>query len=127
MSAERSPSVHPSSRGILLQPSRNIERRSRAMIAARRTRRSVTLSAVLGAFIAVTACAGGNNPPAANHVLVVDKSFDMKTADPQREFQVSGGVVAKAPYSTPLTFQGADSATPVPSVPEAYTPSSHAQ
>ena len=86
------------------------------MFAARRTRRSVTLSAVLGAFIAVTACASGNNPPAANHVLVVDKSFDMKTADPQREFEVSGGIVAKALYSTLLTFKGADSATPVPSV-----------
>src|SRR2546422_975186 len=127
MSAERSPSVHPSSRAILLQPSRNIERRSRALIAARRTRRSVTLSAVLGAFIAVTACAGGNNPPAANHVLVVDKSFDMKTADPQREFEVSGGIVAKALYSTLLTFKGADSATPVPSVAKSYTASSDAK
>src|SRR5712691_10281897 len=97
------------------------------MIAARRTRRSVTLSAVLGAFIAVTACAGGNNPPAANHVLVVDKSFDMKTADPQREFEVSGGIVAKALYSTLLTFKGADSATPVPSVAKSYTASSDAK
>ncbi len=97
------------------------------MIAARRTRRSVTLSAVLGAFIAVTACASGNNPPAANHVLVVDKSFDMKTADPQREFEVSGGIVAKALYSTLLTFKGADSATPVPSVAKLYTASSDAK
>ena len=97
------------------------------MIGARRTRRSVTLSAVLGAFIAVTACASGNNPPAANHVLVVDKSFDMKTADPQREFEVSGGIVAKALYSTLLTFKGADSATPVPSVAKSYTASSDAK
>jgi peptide/nickel transport system substrate-binding protein len=60
-------------------------------------------------------------------VLVVDKSFDMKTADPQREFEVSGGIVAKALYSTLLTFKGADSATPVPSVASSYTASSDAK
>src|SRR5436309_15667523 len=97
------------------------------MIAARRHRRSVGASVALAAFIALAACGGGTNPPAANHVLVVDKSFDMKTADPQREFEVSGGIVAKALYSTLLTFKAADSATPVPSVAKSYTASSDAK
>jgi peptide/nickel transport system substrate-binding protein len=87
----------------------------------------VMASAVLAAFVALTACGGGNNTTSTNHVLVVDKSFDMKTADPQREFEVSGQIVAKALYSTLLTFKGADSATPVPAVASSYTASSDAK
>src|SRR3989442_615973 len=97
------------------------------MMGAGRLGASVAFSGVLGAFIAVPACARGNNPPAANHVLVVDKSFDMKTADPQREFEVSGGIVAKALYSTLLTFKGSDSAKPVPAVASSYTASADAK
>jgi len=80
---------------------------------------------VVAALAVVAACGGGTTP--TNHVLVVDKSFDMKTADPQREFEVSGGIVAKALYSTLLTFKGADSATPVPSVASSYSASSDAK
>ena len=97
------------------------------MIAARRHRRSVRVSVALAAFIALAACGGGTNTPSANRVLVVDKSFDMKTADPQREFEVSCGIIAKALYSTLLTFKGADSATPVPAVASSYTASSDAK
>jgi len=97
------------------------------MIAARRYRRSVRVSVALAAFIALAACGGGTNTPSANRVLVVDKSFDMKTADPQREFEVSGGIIAKALYSTLLTFKGPDSATPVPAVASSYTASPDAK
>jgi peptide/nickel transport system substrate-binding protein len=97
------------------------------MSAARAYRRSVVVSALLGGLIALAACGGGSNAPSANHVLVVDKSFDMKTADPQREFEVSGGIIAKALYSTLLTFKGSDSATPVPQVASSYTASSDAK
>jgi len=58
---------------------------------------------------------------------VIDKTFDMKTADPQREFEVSGGIVAKSLYSTLLTFKGSDSATPVPEVASSYTASPDAK
>jgi peptide/nickel transport system substrate-binding protein len=58
---------------------------------------------------------------------VVDKSFDLKTADPQREFELSGGILAKALYSTLLTFKGADSATPVPQVASSYEASADAK
>ena len=78
------------------------------------------------AFAILTAC-GGSSTPTANHVLVIDKSFDMKTADPQREFEVSGGIVAKALYSTLLTFKGSDSATPVPEVASSYSASPDAK
>ena len=97
------------------------------MIAAIQPRRSLRVSVVLAALVALVACGGGSNTPTANHVLVVDKSFDMKTADPQREFEVSGQIVVKALYSTLLTFKGADSATPVPAVASSYTASSDAK
>ncbi len=95
------------------------------MNAARRPGNRV-MTSVVAALALLTACGGGTSTP-SNHVLVVDKSFDMKTADPQREFEVSGGIVAKALYSTLLTFKGADSATPVPSVASSYNASSDAK
>src|SRR5215469_17462149 len=97
------------------------------MSVARRNRSPFMVSALLGGLIALAACGGGSSNTTTNHVLVVDKSFDMKTADPQREFEVSGGIVAKALYSTLLTFRGADSATPVPEVASSYTASSDAK
>src|ERR1700686_2938800 len=96
------------------------------MVAARRPGSTFMASAVLAAFV-LMACGGGNSTTTTNHVLVIDKSFDMKTADPQREFEVSGGIVAKALYSTLLTFKGSDSATPVPLVASSYTASSDAK
>src|SRR6202171_2198519 len=97
------------------------------MVAARRPAAMVVASAVLAAFVALTACGGGSTTTTTNHVLVIDKSCDMKTADPHREFEVSGGIVAKALYSTLLTFKGSDSATPVPLVASSYTASSDAK
>jgi peptide/nickel transport system substrate-binding protein len=87
----------------------------------------VAAGAALVAVITTLAACGTSSTATANHVLVIDKSFDMKTADPQREFEVSGGIVAKALYSTLLTFKGSDSATPVPEVASSYTASSDAK
>lgn len=92
------------------------------MMSARRG----AIGAALAVMVVLSAC-GSSSTASTNHVLVVDKSFDMKTADPQREFEVSGGVVAKALYSTLLTFKGSDSATPVPWVASSYTASSDAK
>jgi peptide/nickel transport system substrate-binding protein len=86
----------------------------------------VATCAALVALITLAAC-GSSSSTATNHVLVIDKSFDMKTADPQREFEVSGGIVAKSLYSTLLTFKGSDSATPVPEVASSYTASADAK
>jgi peptide/nickel transport system substrate-binding protein len=93
------------------------------MLSARRG----ALGAALAVMVVLTACGGSSSPGTTNHVLVIDKSFDLKTADPQREFELSGGIVAKALYSTLLTFKGTDSATPVPQIASSYTASADAK
>ncbi len=92
-----------------------------------RSRAGVAVCAAMAAAIALAACGTSSSTASSNHVLVIDKSFDMKTADPQREFEVSGGIVAKSLYSTLLTFKGSDSATPVPEVASSYTASPDAK
>lgn len=56
----------------------------------------------------------------AGGTLVVDKSFDLKTADPGRQFEVTGSIVGAALYDTLLTFEDADVSEPVPSLAESY-------
>ncbi|MDO5753803.1 ABC transporter substrate-binding protein [Arthrobacter sp.] len=45
--------------------------------------------------------------------MVVDTSFDLKTADPAREFETTGAIVSHAIYETLLTFKGDDVTQPV--------------
>jgi len=71
------------------------------------------------ALLTVAACSSGR-ATSTNHVLVIDKAFDLKTADPQRDLSVTGSIIAKALYSTLLTFDGEDEATPVPWVASSY-------
>lgn len=77
-------------------------------------------SAVIGALLATTlmtvsACSGGGGATstAAKDSVVVDSSFDLKTADPGREFETTGAIVAKALYQTLLNFDGNDVTKPV--------------
>lgn len=86
-------------------------------------------AAVLAAAVAVaTAAAGTSRSDRIDAgTLVVDKSFDLKTADPQRQFEVTGGIVAHVLYDTLLEFRGADVATPRPSVATGYKASNGAK
>lgn len=62
-----------------------------------------------------------------NRVLVVDKSFDLKTADPHLELSPTGALLAKALYSTLLTFDGGDLSAPVSSLAISYSSSEDAR
>jgi peptide/nickel transport system substrate-binding protein len=84
-------------------------------------------SVVAATVIVATAAASTRTDTAATGTLVVDKSFDLKTADPQRQFEVSGGIVAHVLYDTLLEFRGADVATPRPSVATGYKASNGAK
>ncbi|MDQ2796617.1 MAG: ABC transporter substrate-binding protein, partial [Actinomycetota bacterium] len=46
--------------------------------------------------------------------LVVDQTFDLKTSDPGRAFELTGSIVDKALYETALTFTGGDLTKAVP-------------
>ncbi|WP_167143352.1 ABC transporter substrate-binding protein [Canibacter zhoujuaniae] len=56
---------------------------------------------------------GGSASSQAGKTLVVDASFDLKTADPNRSYETTGQIIAKAMYETLLTFKGSDVTTPV--------------
>src|SRR5216684_8408439 len=78
-------------------------------------RRSPALAAfTLAALLAAAAC----SPTAAtstDSVLIVDKTFDLKSADPHRELSVTGAMISMALYDT------------LPSVATSYTSSEDAR
>jgi peptide/nickel transport system substrate-binding protein len=53
---------------------------------------------------------------AAGGTLVIDRSFDLKTLDPQRQYEITGGIIDHAIYDSLLTFKGGDVSHPQPSV-----------
>ena len=75
---------------------------------------------------AMTAFASSQHGTASS-TLVVDKSFDLKTSDPQRQFEPTGGIVDHAIYDTLLKFEGADVSHPSPTSRLSYKASSDAK
>lgn len=65
------------------------------------------------ALVAAAAGTAAAQKAAASGTLVVDNSFVFRTADPQREFDPTGSIVAHAMYDTLVTFKGAGT-TPLP-------------
>ena len=45
--------------------------------------------------------------------LVVDRSFEIRTSDPQRAFEPTASIVNRGVYDTLLTFRGGDVSRPV--------------
>lgn len=80
------------------------------------SRRATSAAATLAvAALALTGCAGSSSTtPAAVKTLVVNKTFDLKSSDPARAFELTGSIVDKAIYETALTFVGSDVTKPVP-------------
>ena len=66
--------------------------------------RSQTAAVLLAGALALAACGSGGAPaPAAQSggkTLVIDTSFDLKTADPGRTYEPTGLIVGKATYET---------------------------
>ncbi|MEV4068360.1 ABC transporter substrate-binding protein [Nonomuraea fuscirosea] len=87
--------------------------------------RSQTAAVLLAGALALAACGSGggtSQTPAAagGKTLVIDTSFDLKTADPGRTYEPTGLIIGKAVYETLLTFDGADVTKPVPALAESY-------
>ncbi|GAA1956871.1 ABC transporter substrate-binding protein [Catenulispora subtropica] len=77
------------------------------------------------ALVALSACSSGgasssSTSTGGGKTLVVDTSFNLKTADPGREFEPTGQIVDKALYETLLTFHGDDVTKPVPGLASSY-------
>lgn len=87
------------------------------MIRAFRIERSRTRRGVLVAIgvtaLAVAGLTAATMSSAAESTLVIDNSFVIHTADPQRGFDPTSSIVDHAVYDTLLTFQGSGT-TPVP-------------
>lgn len=77
---------------------------------------------LLATTVALAACSGGGSrtPAAGDRTLVIDTSFDLKTADPGRMYEATGLFVGKAVYETLLTFDGGDVTKPVPALAESF-------
>src|SRR5918999_6314957 len=69
----------------------------------------------LGVALAVAAASGATSPRSAaqgSDTLVVDRSFEIRTSDPQRAFEPTAAIVDRAIYDTLLTFRGGDVSRP---------------
>lgn len=86
--------------------------------------RSQTAAVLLAGALTLAACASGGTSQApatsGSKTLVIDTSFDLKTADPGRTYEPTGLFVDKALYETLLSFDGADVTKPVPALAESY-------
>ncbi|PDQ34532.1 MAG: hypothetical protein B5766_10810 [Candidatus Lumbricidophila eiseniae] len=71
-------------------------------------------SIALVTAIAIAGCANGASTDAAAKTLVFDTTFDLKTSDPGRAFELTGQTIDKAIYETALTFDKGDLTKPVP-------------
>ena len=87
-------------------------------MAAGKTRRFAIMATLLvGIGGAGTALANGPLPEEAEpNSLVIDKSFDLVTMDPNRMFETTGGIIIPAMYDTLLTFENNDATQPKPSL-----------
>jgi peptide/nickel transport system substrate-binding protein len=74
------------------------------------TRRVAAGAAVAALALAAAACSSGKvgGTASASKTLKIDKTFDLKTADPARMYEPTGEMVDKALYETLLTFKGGD-------------------
>jgi peptide/nickel transport system substrate-binding protein len=86
----------------------------------------VALAAAAAAYGA-TSVRGGATHAAAGGTLVIDRSFEIKTADPQRAFEPTAAIVDRGIYDTLLTYKGSDVAHPVPLLARSYTASKDAK
>jgi peptide/nickel transport system substrate-binding protein len=86
--------------------------------------RRAILPVLVASAISLTACSGSGSSSSSSasggKSLVIDTSFNLKTADPGRMYEQTGLLVDRALYDTLLTFAGSDVGKPVPALAESY-------
>lgn len=102
--------------------------------------RAAALAGAMSTALVVSACGSGSDPNASQAAgttpvptsgsgqgqsaapsaptkpLVIDTVFALKSADPARNYEPTGNILARAMYDTLITFKGADLKTPQPSL-----------
>jgi len=91
-----------------------------------RHRATVAVGTVLVAVIALFATSAWS-AETQTETLVVDRSFEIRTSDPQRAFEPTASIVDRAIYDTLLTFRGGDVSRPRPMAARSYTASRDAR
>jgi peptide/nickel transport system substrate-binding protein len=94
---------------------------------APRAAAGVVLAVAVALLAAAAALASASSHQAAAGTLVVDRSFEIKTSDPQRAFEPTASIIDRALYDTLLTYKGSDVAHPVPLLATGYTASKDAK
>ncbi|MCL2788502.1 MAG: ABC transporter substrate-binding protein [Micrococcales bacterium] len=93
------------------------------MISGSTRRAWIAASAAAALVLTLGACGGGGGGGGGGDAssIVIDTTFDIKTADPAREYEPTGQIVVKALYDTLLTFAEGDITTPIPDLAASYT------
>ncbi|WP_213816014.1 ABC transporter substrate-binding protein [Glaciihabitans sp. dw_435] len=79
-----------------------------------RTAFAIGAAAVTVALLVTGCSAGSSSSSTKSSTIVIDRVFDLKTADPSRQYEPTGAIVDKALYETLLTFSGSDVSKTVP-------------
>lgn len=85
-------------------------------------RSAALVAAAAAVALGVAACGSGGSGGGASGggTLVIDSSFDLKTIDPGREYELTGQMLTKGMYDTLLTFANNDLTKPVPALAASY-------
>src|ERR671910_433934 len=75
-----------------------------------RRKATIAVGLALAAGVATFGAAAASGQ--ATRTLVVDRSFEIRTSDPQRAFEPTASIVNRAVYDTLLTFRGGDVSKP---------------
>jgi peptide/nickel transport system substrate-binding protein len=93
------------------------------------SKRTAVLLAALAVVVLASAVAayGAAARGSSSTTLVVDNSFTIKTADPQRAFDPTASLVDKAIYDPLFTYKGGDLSNPIPLLVQSWHASRNAQ
>ena len=94
-------------------------------IGIRGAARLIAVTAV--ALAAAAAAYAATSTSQAGTTLVIDRSFEIKTADPQRAFEPTASIVNRAVFDTLFTYKGSDVAHPVPLLVQSWKASTDAK
>ena len=81
----------------------------------------------IGALVFAAAALGASVHGTAAPTLVIDNSFTLKTADPQRAFDPTGSIIDRAIFDTLFTYKGSDLAHPIPLLVSSWKASKNAK